>query len=245
MSNYQLKVLDFEGPIDKLLELIENKKLEINQISLSEVTADFLKYIEDLNQKLSNNIIHQKEYLAVLSDFIIVASHLIFIKSKSLLNLENEEEEKEIKDLENRLIWLKDFKPALKLVNNLWLKNYIFSHNYLWNKFFEKNIFYPGKLDISLLSNAFQNIFSELQNVFYEEKTIENTKISLEEKIKNILKFFELISETNFNELSKNYDKSELIITFLAILHLAREKLILIEQKSAFSDIIIKKYDRK
>lgn len=244
ISNYQFKILDFEGPIDKLLELIESKKLEINQISLSNVTADFLKYIESLNQKLDVNSIYYKEYLSILSDFIAIASHLIFIKSKSLLNLENEEEEKEIKSLENRLIWFKEFKPALKMINSLWFKNFIFSHNYLWNKVFIKDVFYPGNLNITLLHNSLQNIFSEIQNVFYEEKIIENAKISLEEKIKDILRFFELINEINFKELSKNNNKSELIVAFLAVLHLAREKLILIEQKDIFSDIIIKKYDR-
>ncbi|MCS6789244.1 MAG: segregation/condensation protein A [Patescibacteria group bacterium] len=244
MIDYKLKVLDFEGPLDKLLELIEAKKLEINQVSLSEVTADFLKYISELNQKLGLDQIRHKEYLSVLSDFIVIASHLIFIKSKSLLNLENEEEEEQIKDLEKRLIWFKEFKPAIKNINNLWLKKYIFTHNYLWNKNLVKDIFYPGKISISLLHKALGNIFSDFQNIFYEEQKIEKTKISLEEKIKSILKFFELINETNFNELSKNYDKSELIITFLAILHLAREKLILIEQKDIFSDIIIKKYDK-
>jgi segregation and condensation protein A len=244
MNSYQLKILDFEGPIEKILDLIEAKKLEINQISLAAITFDFLKYIEELNQKIQNEE-DKKEYLQILSDFVVFASRLIFIKSKSLLNLENEEEEKEIKDLEERLRWFQEFRPALKLINNLWLKNYIFSHNYLWNKAVNSEVFFPGKLnDVYLLTSALENIFKDFINILKEEKKIEKTIISLEEKIKDILKYFEIINETNFKDLSKNLSKSELIVTFLAILHLARERLILLEQKGQFSDIIIKKHEQ-
>ncbi|MGB9609121.1 MAG: segregation and condensation protein A, partial [Minisyncoccia bacterium] len=231
MNAYQLKILNFEGPIEKLLELIEEKKLEINQVSLAEVTFDFLKYIEKLNEQIQGEE-NKKEYLTILSDFIVVASRLIFIKSKSLLNLENEEEEREIKDLETRLKWFGEFRPALKLIKNLWLKNYIFSHPYLWNKKMQANVFFPGNLnDVNLLTKALSDIFSDVETILKEEQKLEKTIISLEEKMKNILKFFELIQETNFEDLTKNADKSELIITFLAILHLARERLILLEQK--------------
>ena len=89
--NYEFKTEQFSGPIEKLLELIEEKKMEITELNLADVTADFLKYLEKLESVESR----------LLADFIVVASKLLLIKSKAILpGLPiTEEEEKDIKDL--------------------------------------------------------------------------------------------------------------------------------------------------
>ena len=93
MNNvYKLKIFDFEGPIEKLVELIEDKKLEINELSLAQITADFLNYLESLTSKIQSEE-NKKEYLQILSSFVVIASRLIFIKSKSLLNFNLEKDE--------------------------------------------------------------------------------------------------------------------------------------------------------
>jgi segregation and condensation protein A len=245
MNNvYKLKIFDFEGPIEKLVELIEDKKLEINELSLAQITADFLNYLESLTSEIQSEE-NKKEYLQILSSFVVMASRLIFIKSKSLLNFnleKDEEEEKEIKDLEIRLRWFQEFRPALKIIKNLWLKNIIFSRSYLEKKFIFSQIFAPGNLkDVSFAPEYLNKIFGEFEKLLKEEKTLAKNIISLEEKIKSLLAHFKLIQETNFSKLSENLSRGELIVTFLAILHLAREGLILLEQNSHFSDIIIKK----
>ena len=88
---YQLNIQQFFGPIEKLLELIEEKKMEITDLNLAEVTADFLNYLKTLVNVDSR----------VLADFVVVASRLLLIKSKALLpSLElTEEEEQDISDL--------------------------------------------------------------------------------------------------------------------------------------------------
>jgi len=90
--NYEVKLEQFTGPLNKLLELIEARKLEITALNLAEVTEDFINYIRSLEKGADPEI---------LADFIVVASRLILIKSKTLLpSLElTEEEEGEIKDL--------------------------------------------------------------------------------------------------------------------------------------------------
>jgi len=245
MNNvYKLKIFDFEGPIEKLVELIEDKKLEINELSLAQITADFLNYLESLTSKIQSEE-NKKEYLQILSSFVVMASRLIFIKSKSLLNFnleKDEEDEKEIKDLEHRLRWFKEFRPALKIIKNLWLKNIIFSRSYLEKKFLVSHIFAPGNLkDVSFAPEYLNKIFGEFEKLLKEEKTLAKNIISLEEKIKSLLAHFKLVQQTNFSKLSENASRGELIVTFLAILHLAREGLISLEQNGYFSDIIIKK----
>lgn len=240
---YSLKILNFEGPLEKLLELIEEKKLEINQVSLALVTQDFLSYIQKLSQELEKDL-DKKTYLRILADFIVVASRLIFIKSKYLLNVEDKEEEAEAREFTLRLLWFNQFRPALKIINNLWNINYIFAHPYLWTRRFSFDVFHPGNLkDINQIFLSFKSVFVGFENVVLEEKVLEKKLISLEDKIVELLKILKSIPETKFEEIASYESKADLVVTFLALLHLARERLILLEQKEHFSDIIIKKYE--
>ena len=74
--NYQVKLQQFAGPLDKLLQLIEERNLDITQVNLAEVTADFLSYVKNLEQKTAPGIV---------ADFLVVAAKLVLIKSKILL----------------------------------------------------------------------------------------------------------------------------------------------------------------
>lgn len=129
MTTYELTVGEFKGPLEKLLELIEAEKMDVSEVSMARVTDDFLKYLDAL--KTSGLAEHAAEEMAldkirldlrVLADFISVASRLIFLKSKYLLpglSL-TDEEEADIKDLEERLKRYQDLKPALRYLNQLW-----------------------------------------------------------------------------------------------------------------------------
>jgi len=115
---YQLATEKFSGPIEKLLELIEGKKLEITDLSLAEITADFLSYLQNLQTRINtdkNTDLNGYDGTRLIADFVVVASQLLLIKSKSLLpdlKLTGEEEEG-IKDLEGRLEFYRNFKPAI------------------------------------------------------------------------------------------------------------------------------------
>ena len=114
MNEFAVKAQTFEGPLVVLLELIEKRKLHINEISLAQVTNDFLEYIGALEQK----------DLGKLTEFISVASTLILIKSKSLLpNLDmSEDEQSEVEDLELRLKLLQIFQNASKDIRQIFGK---------------------------------------------------------------------------------------------------------------------------
>ncbi len=108
---YEYTTEKFSGPIEKLLELIEEKKLEITDLSLAEITADFLEYVKKIEAVEPR----------LLADFVAVAASLLLIKSKSLLpdlKLTIEEEES-IKDLEGRLDFYRNFKPAMNHIKKL------------------------------------------------------------------------------------------------------------------------------
>ena len=244
---YELKLEKFAGPLEKLLGLIEEKKLGVTEISLAQVTDDFLKYFKTLAEV--------ERDLRLVADFIAIASRLILIKSKFLLPdlTLTPDEEASIKDLERRLKIYQELKPVLKFLAKLWhTKNKELGRDYFLSKGYAADargkplIFYPGGgLEIHVLAEAIRKLFDSLRIEELKTETIKEKIISLEEKIKEVIKRIEHQIETNFSNLSSKKSRSEVIVIFLAILHLAREQLISLEQSSHFSDIMIRKKDHE
>lgn len=231
MNNYELKTEKFTGPIEKLLEIIEEKKMPITDLSLAEVTADFLNYLKTIESVEPR----------LLADFIVVASRLLLIKSKSLLpDLElTEEEETGIKDLEERLKLYQTFKPAINLFKKVWeQKGYSVSRPLFHGR---PPVFYPpNDLSVEILRKSAELIFEALRQLEPEVLIIESSIISLEEKIKEVVNRLEKGLQ-QFGELAKEKSRSEVIILFLALLHLLRDQIIRAEQNQGFSEITITK----
>lgn len=276
MTVYELKIEKFQGPLDKLLELIEEKKLEITEISLAEVTNDFLKYLKALTdadslrrrdgdankaradeekgtEQIENfgvSPLEVREGLRLLADFIAIASRLILIKSKSLLPDAplTPDEETDIKDLEARLRIYRALKPAIKLLEKCWQESEKeFSRPYFLNASFPRaasgvDIFYPGaNLSLESLVVSAQRVAAVVQKFISEETTVAKDMISVEEKMKEIVERLQKFAEISFSHFSgSDRSRSEIIAAFLAILHMAHDQLIFLEQKADFSDIIIR-----
>lgn len=245
---YEIKTEQFSGPLEKLLELIEAEKLGVNEVSLAKVTDGFLKYLEKFRTGGEGEERFRVD-LRVLADFIAVASRLIFIKSKYLLPglALTEEEETDIKDLTARLARYQALKPALKHLHALWRANHrSYSRPYFLGRggglAAGQKVFYPGKnIDITGLRSALEKIFETVTAYAFETETIKEKIITLEEKISEVLKRLQGEGDLQFRRLSSEKSRSEAIVVFLAILHLAREQLILLEQMENFSDIMVKK----
>ncbi|MBI4086225.1 MAG: segregation/condensation protein A [Candidatus Liptonbacteria bacterium] len=263
---YELEIEQFKGPLDKLLELIEARKLEITEISLAAVTDDFIRYLQTLadaeqaqtgaektnvSPRLSRAESRDevREGLRLLADFIAIASRLILIKSKSLLpdvSLTGEEEA-EIKDLEDRLKLYRALKPGMKHIAGLWQNgNREFGRPYFldvlsWASAPGMEVFYPGpNLSVAGLTSPLQKILEGFEKISSEEATVREEIISIEEKIKEIVNRIQKFGESTLAGLSVSGSRAELIAVFLAVLHLAHEQLIFLEQKSHFSDIMVK-----
>ncbi len=223
----------FQGPIEKLLDLIEEKKLEINKISLAQVTGDFLAYIQKLEQ--------EKISLNLLADFLTIASKLVLIKTKELMPFINfnEEEEEEIKNLEQQLKFYQKLKILEKELKEKFNQRQImFSRTYLMNF---KPIFFPSKnLNLDIFDKNIKKVLNILDIYFKPIVPIKNQIINLKEKIEEILNRITEKSESFLN-LTEKKSKSEIVITFLALLHLIKDQLIIAEQKENFKEIILKK----
>lgn len=254
---YEFKTASFTGPLEKLLELIEAREMEITDVSLAAVTEDFLRYLAEL--KLAATTVPEgsdlRGMLRLLADFLVVASRLILLKSKSLLpTLElSEEEESSIADLEERLVLYRALRPAMKVIQRAWVKGpHAVSRPYFLNVpvFLEAQlkagggIFFPGKhLTTEALFAAASKIVAAAEAMSYEEETITEQVISLEEEMIAIAARIQRAGETSLQSLSANRPRAEVIVVFLALLHLARDQKITLSQGDRFSDIMITKME--
>ena len=235
---YQINTAQFTGPIETLLEMIEARKLEITQVSLALVTDDFLKFVQEMN--LSGKERNEVE-IRFLSDFVAIASRLLLIKSKALLPslVLSAEDQEDIKDLEHRLKFYQRFKPAMVHVKALYEQESVaVARPLLLGR---PTIFYPSpEITPSAMHAAMTTLFETLKAAALEFKKVENTVVRLEEQLEEILiKATEGIKR--FGNLINEKSKKEVVVLFLALLHLLRDQHIRVEQPDRFGDIAIKK----
>lgn len=233
---YHFRTDQFEGPLDLLLSLIEKEKLDITQVSLAQVADQYLRYIEE-EQSIS---------LENLASFLSIASRLILIKSRALLPvLEfNDDEEEAMDDLETRLKLYKHFREAAqKLGLKLSGARPAFGRESFLGT---QVVFYPPKdLTAVSLRGHFLDVLGEIP-VLEElpEKELARV-ITLEEKILSLQGTLADRIETSFSELTKGAeDTVEVIVSFLAVLELIKQRFIFVEQKDFFGDIILKRPDQ-
>jgi len=231
---YQIKTPIFEGPISLLLDLIERRKLEINQISLAAVTDDFLNYVKTLTEfKLGD-----------VSQFILVAATLILIKSKSLLPAMEltAEEESSIGDLEERLRRYQIIKSVLPVLKKQFGKNIIF---YRQNVPFSP-VFAPGKLiNLKNLAEAVRQVIEEMPKKEFLTEVAVGKVISLQEMMHQLIDRIERSLQLTFKEISNGDFKNErekkfhIIVSFLALLELIHQGLVVANQDRQFEDITL------
>ncbi len=228
---YEVKVQNFSGPLDLLLQLVESRNLEITEISLAQITQDYLNYI-------SNESLVPPEELA---NFLVIASTLLLIKSKSILPTLKltQKEEEEILNLEQKLERYKFFQERGKeILELLKKKNFLFVRP-PWAE--EKIVFLPPKnFKIDDIYLSYKVILEQIEpEITLEEKTIEKT-ISLKERINDLIARLTKRKTFSFKELIPDKTKRlELIVTFLAVLHLVKEGIINIKQDKNFEEIWI------
>ncbi len=232
---FQVKTQHYTGPLGKLLELIEEKKLEITQISLAEVTGDFLKYVKELGAQNEPGIV---------ADFLVVAAKLVLIKSKVLLPMLEltKEEEEDIQDLEGRLRIYREFKVAAEHLKKLWDKKHISYGRELLKSLGDTSFFYPPKeLKVSDLVRAVQHLAMTLQALIPEAQTVKRAVVTIEQKMEELLNRFKDAGQQSFRTLSQQKSRQEVIVLFLAILHLLKDRVVKVSQSDRFSDITFEK----
>lgn len=229
ITEYELHLDTFKGPLEKLLELIEAKKLEITELSLAEVTEDFLQYLSTLKDVSPQ----------VLSDFIKIAARLILIKSKAILPhlVLTQEEEESIHDLEYRLKLYREFRDAEKQIGRLWHKKVAFAREYLTQ--FPAGFYLKESVPPTRLHKAMEKLYRDIVALMPTSESVEIKLVSLEEKIEELMERVKNTLRTRWSEVARGKEQSEIIVLFLALLHLLKEQVIDIEQEGLFSEIQI------
>ena len=233
---YTVKHDRFEGPLALLLELIEKRELSVNEISLAKVTDDFISHLREIQTKGEAD----REALA---EFLVVAAQLLLIKSRSLLPQfqVSAGEEASIHELEERLAEYKRIKElSLALASLASGGPKSFSREAFLGVSVE---FIPPKnANPTTLASAFRGLVALLPKAkkLVQEKILR--VISLEEKIKELQDLLQSKVERAFSEVVRGAkEKVEIIVSFLALLELTKQRLIAVEQKSLFADISFKK----
>lgn len=229
---YQVTISDFEGPMDLLLHLIKKHDMDIMDISIEEITKQYLKFIEE----------QEEMNLNVSSEYLVMAAELLEIKSAILLPRHEEEEEEEDprENLINRLLEYKMYKEVTSEFEELQenrKKYYTKPQDNLSKYRSEDESLDLGDIDLDKLMEAFSKFLVRKQ----EEKPL-NTKISKKEysvkqRSTEIISVLKKKKKMNFEELFDVYKKDYVIVTFLSILSLARHGEIKIVQSDNFEQI--------
>ena len=237
---YKVNLEVFEGPLDLLLFLIRKNEIDIQNIPIARLTQEYIEYLnlmEDLD-------------LNVAGEFLVMAAHLMLIKSRMLLPSAPESgEDGEIEDprseLVARLLEYKQFKEAAHSLQNLeGMQREIFGRLGAHEAMKPSAEFLEEEQDLEVnlfdLLKAFQRILDELPENAVRE--IEREEVSTVQKINEILDMLEGVESISFYEAFKNAkDKTTVVTVFLAMLELARMKSVSIRQAQSFGEIRIYK----
>ena len=226
---FKIKTQVFEGPLDLLLGLIEKRKLFINDISLAKVADDFINHIKGF----------EKFPMEESANFILIASTLLLIKSKSLLPALTltEEEEGGIHDLETRLKIYQRIKDASAHIKD---------------RFGEQSIYFPSQdrpativfsphptMNVTNILKAMSDLLRNLPKKEVIPQAVIRKVISLEEVITTLTGRITAGLRTSFREFTATHkaEKVNVIVSFLAMLELVKQGIIHVEQRGTFEDI--------
>ena len=225
-EKFTLSTPAFEGPLETLLNLIEERKLSISEISLSEVTDTYLAYVEKLPSLP----------LAETAQFILVASTLLLIKSRTLLpTLDLSTEEKEsVDELERRLARYAIIRKSARLLRREWGRAPL---PFPRRVPLPDPVFLPGQIAMDAILSAGMRLLSILPNVIKSAKALVAPVLALEDVILRLEKRLVGAVRARFSELTKSAGKNEVIVYFLAMLELVRSGSISVTQERIFSDI--------
>ena len=241
-NKYAIKIENFEGPLDLLCYLIDKNKMDISDVRISEITNQYLEFIK-INETLN---------LEIASEFLIMASNLVLIKSKSLLPKEVEDEaELTEEELLQKIIEYKKYKEASMLLK----ENYNLYKNRLY-KGPDKVELKTQKIEKQYPKELLENLYKKLlqknkekinQNAKNIEKIAITATISVTSKVKEI--FRELIRNSRFIFSNlfplKKCSKMEIITAFSGLLELNRRNKVTVAQNELFGDIVVEKVKRK
>jgi segregation and condensation protein A len=235
---YRVRLTEFEGPLDLLLFFIKRDELDIYDIPIAKITKDFLEYLQYL----------QELDLDIAGEFIVTAAELMQIKVQMLLPRPEGEEEEELDpraQLVKRLLEYKRYKEMAEQMEKMQRSQS--------KVYFRKNFQYDPKIveetgdedllrDVSLfdLIAAFKYVVDRMPRKHVHE--INKLNVSIDDQIEYILNYFKEKSEATFLEIvSLMGEKIRIVVTFVALLELIKQKQIGVRQVNPYGEIVIVK----
>lgn len=241
-KKYAIKIDNFEGPLDLLCHLIDKNKMNIYDINLSEITDQYIEYLKE----------QEKLNLEIASEFLVMASTLLYLKSKNLLP-KQEEEEEEIteEELIRRIIEYKKFKEISKVLKQNYLE---YSNRYY--KLPEEIELPRQKIEKEYRKDVIPDIYKNViekneQKINQNAKNIEKIAITdnytVASKVRQMFKVLVKQKSFIFNKLFslKKHNKQEVVTAFSGLLELSRRSKVETDQEELFGDIFVKKSNKK
>lgn len=232
--NIDFKINEFEGPLDLLLHLIKESKMDIMNIEIEEITKQYMDYL-DLQEKMN---------LEIASEYLVLAAELLEIKSKMLLPRqtveEDEEEEDPREELVNRLLEYQAYKEITKVLHekeSLRREIYTKSPENIKNYIDEET---EINVDVSLddLVEAFKRYLARKKDNKPLKTKVTVNEISVSSRRHDIKRLLKSKKRVSFFELFPVLTKEYVVATFLAVLEMAKSGELTIKQEKAFDDII-------
>ena len=235
---YNICINDFEGPLDLLLHLVKESKMDIYEINIHDIIDQYLEFIHNLEEK----------NIDVASEYLVMAAELIHLKSKLLVNRQDEEENSEDftinseEDLRNKIAEYEKYKRVTEDFKELEEKR-----NEVYTKLPESlreyvdNTIEKGEFDISELFNAYKQFLERQQLTKPLNTKITRKETSVSDKIKDIRSILKKRKRVNFLELFTEITKENVVVTFLSILEMTKNDEIKITQEDNFSPIMIER----
>lgn len=231
---HSIKLEQFEGPLDLLLQLIEQEELDITTVSLAKVTDQYLKHVEQLEHVMPEEV----------ADFLVVASKLIYLKSKYLLpNLDIADEE-DAGDLAHQLKMYQQFYQASKVLEKMLGKQHFgFIRTQPMRPKFAPEFTPPPSLKSEDMVTIMKNVIARLGEIASLPKVLMARAVSIKERIGHFRDLLQEKMEFSFSHFVDKGNKVDTIVSFLAMLELVKQRVIKVEQNELFSDINIRNQD--
>ena len=233
--NLDIKISEFEGPLDLLLHLIKESKMDILEIEIESITNQYLKYIES----------QEKLNLEIASDYLVLASELIEMKSRKILPNVSEDDLEEIEeDPREELIGrLLEYQAYKEITKSLKEKEEIRREVYTkspenFSKYKEEEVSLQTDVSLDDLLEAFRSYLKRKQQMKPLKTKVTIKEITVSSRRYEIKKILGEKKKVSFFELFPEVSKEYVVATFLAVLEMAKSKELRIVQKDAFDDII-------
>lgn len=229
---FQVSTQKFSGPLDLLLALIEKEELPISEVALAQVTGDYLEFINE------NEVLAEE-----LADFLTVAARLLLIKSNAILPAP-EQTEVDQNNLATQLRLYRAFVEVAGKLENLYASgNVLFARPYIPLPV-EPGFRPPEKVTVGVLAEAFRGLMKRLEPFFALRQASLDRVASVEERIRDIHQAILKRAKFVFSDVvGATKSPAEIVVSFLALLELIKQKIIKAQQSKAFEEIVLTRND--